>query len=69
MNKKWEKVYSAFSMQQAVIMRMMLEQNDIPAVVVNKQDSMYVMIGEVELHVQQENVMRAINLIEKSLSM
>jgi len=66
MSKKWEKVYSALSLQQVEIMRIMLGQNDIPAVVVNKQDSMYVMIGEVELHVQQDNVMRAINLIEKA---
>ena len=65
MSKKWEKVYSALSLQQVEIMRIMLEQNDIPAVVINKQDSMYVMIGEVELHVQKDNVMRAINLIEK----
>ncbi len=66
MSKKWEKVYSALSLQQVEIMRIMLGQNDIPAVVVNKQDSMYVMLGEVELHVQQDNVMRAINLIEKA---
>ncbi len=66
MNKKWEKVYSSPSLQDVELMRILLEKNDIPAVVMNKQDSMYVVLGDIELHVQQDNVLRAINLLEKA---
>jgi hypothetical protein len=36
---------------EAAILRGMLEENHIPVVVVNKQDSSYVFLGEIEVYV------------------
>ena len=36
---------------EAAILRGMLEENQIPVMVVNKQDSSYVFLGEIEVYV------------------
>jgi len=66
MNKKWEKIYSSISPPRVELLRSLLENEGIPAVVVNKQDSMYVMIGEVELYTQRDYVLKAMNYIQKA---
>lgn len=48
------------------LLRSLLEREGIPAVVVNKQDSMYVMIGEVELYTTREFILKAKSIIEKT---
>jgi Putative prokaryotic signal transducing protein len=36
---------------EAEILRGMLEENQVPVMIVNKQDSSYVFLGEIELYV------------------
>lgn len=66
MEKDWVKVYSSDKLYKAELLKGILADNDIPSVIVNKQDSSYIVIGVVELYVNQDNVMRAINLIRKT---
>jgi len=47
------------------LLRSLLENEGIPAVIVNKQDSMYVMIGEAELYTTREHILKAKNIISK----
>ena len=66
MNEQWEKIYSSISPPRVELLRSLLENEGIPAVIVNKQDSMYVMIGEVELYTTRDHILKAKNIISKT---
>lgn len=50
---------------EAEILKAMLLENDVPAVVINKQDFI-VRFGKVELYVQEENQQDALRLLEEN---
>ena len=64
MEPGWVKINTYSIVVEAEIVRQMLIENDIPAVVVNKQD-VYIRFGNVELYVQQENEAAALQLIDQ----
>ncbi|MBL4734815.1 MAG: DUF2007 domain-containing protein [Flavobacteriales bacterium] len=64
MEKDWVAVYSTDNSQSITIIKAMLETNDIHAIEIDKQASPY-NIGEVELCVKREHVLRAKYLIDK----
>ena len=64
MEDNWVKIFSTDQPYQAEIARQILEDNDIPAVVLNKKDSSYLVFGETEVYVDQDNVIRAKQLIK-----
>ena len=65
-NPEWEKIYTGESEFEVEILRSMLEGNEIPAMILNKQDSFYKVIGSVELYTQRSFVVKAINLIRQA---
>jgi len=65
-NEQWEKIYSSISPPRVELLRSLLENEGIPAVIVNKQDSMYVMIGEAELYTTRAHILKAKNIISKT---
>ncbi len=64
MKDNWEKVYSSSFEHKVGIVKAVLKDNDIEAVVLNKKDSFY-LIGEIELHVKAEDVIKALSIIDK----
>ncbi len=62
MEKKWTKIYSTGKLYQAELLKGLLEENDIEAVIINKQDSAY-LFGEMELYVDADDVMKATRMI------
>ncbi len=60
----WKKVYSTFYEHKAGIVKAVLEDKDIKSVIVNKKDSAY-LFGEIEVHVNQNDVLKAKNIITK----
>lgn len=58
----WKKVYETHNLYQAEIIKSILNAEDIEAVIVNKQDSSY-LVGEVEVFVLSENVVKANTII------
>jgi topoisomerase IA-like protein len=48
---QWQKIYSTRNYAEASIIQGLLEENDIPVQVLNKQDSSYVNFGEIEIYV------------------
>ena len=59
----WKKVFSSSALAQSSIVMGLLNENDIPAKTLNKQDSSYVFLGEVEVYVaaaDYENAMRIV---------
>ena len=63
MDKNWKLVYSTGQLYQAEMVKDILEDNDIEAVIMNKQDSFY-LFGEIEIYSRPDDVIRAKFLIK-----
>lgn len=50
----------------AEITRQMLEENNINVVLLNKQDSSYLMFGPIELYVNEQQLKKATDLLKYS---
>ena len=64
MEDNWQLVYSSPYIYQVEIVQAVLIDFDIKSVVINKQDSSYHFV-EVELYVEQDNVIRAKQIINR----
>ena len=67
MSANWVKIYSTTQLHQAEIVKAVLEDHDIQTTEMNKMDSMHVhlFVGEIELFVEKDKVIRANHLITK----
>ena len=59
------KVFNTDNPNKAAIVKQMLEENNIKVVLLNKQDSSYLMFGLVELYVQEDQVEKTENLLKE----
>ena len=59
MEKDWIQVYSTNRMFQAEILKQVLADHEIEAVIINKMDSSYKSFGEIEIYVKNVHVMKA----------
>ncbi|WP_432711776.1 DUF2007 domain-containing protein [Pedobacter sp.] len=59
MENNWVKVYTTENVYTAEILKQGLIENDIPAVVLNKQDSSYKAFGVMTVMVRPEDVEKA----------
>jgi len=64
---QWQKVFSTRVYQEAAIIKGMLEENQIPVQLLNKQDSSYPMFGDIQLFVPGQYALTAQELINKAL--
>ncbi|HYK46380.1 MAG TPA: DUF2007 domain-containing protein [Parafilimonas sp.] len=64
----WFKLYSTKNYAEANILKGMLEENNIRAVILNKLDSSYLSFGEIELYVPAHLKDIAIHLMNNALS-
>jgi len=62
----WQKVYDDNQEYRASIVKSILEENHIDAVIVNKKDTNY-QFGSFEVHVTPDNVMKAIKIIQDEI--
>lgn len=65
MEKDWIKIRTYSNALEAELARQMLEENDTPAVILNKQDSSY-LFGKIELYVAGINEEKALILLEET---
>jgi len=63
MEKNWVKIYKSTNFYQSEIVKQMLLQHKVEAVLLNKQDSSYHSFGNVEVYVHQEDFDHAIELL------
>ena len=63
----WNKIYATRNLAEATIIQGMLEENEIPVQVMNKQDSSYLNFGDIELYVPGHLAETARQLVENSL--
>lgn len=62
MNKDWIKIYSTGVGYKAEILKGLLIENNVDAVIINKKDSSYG-FGELELYVSADDVVKAKHII------
>jgi hypothetical protein len=65
--KDWFLIYSTRNYARANIIKGMLEENNIQVVVLNKQDSSYIVFGDIELYVPIHFKTIAKDLLDKAL--
>jgi len=64
----WFMLYSTKNYLEANIIKGKLEENNIQAVILNRQDTNYITIGEIELYVPAHLKDIAVQLIDNTLS-
>lgn len=57
--EQWEVIYRSTLLYRVEMLKDLLENEEIPAVIINKKDSSYLAFGEIELHVLRDDVMKA----------
>jgi len=65
MEQNWIKIFTSRDFYKAEIIKQMLIENEVDAVVINKQDSSYNNFGSIEVWIHQENFSTAIELINQ----
>lgn len=66
MEKDWKCIFTTDEPYQAELIKQMLNNNNINAVVINRQDSSYQTFGSAEVYVNLEDESEALNLIKKT---
>lgn len=66
MEKDWVKIFSTNDIVKAGMVKALLNRKGIPAVVINKKESLTVIVGEAEVYVNRNDAMKAINLVKSS---
>jgi hypothetical protein len=66
--KDWFKLYTTRNYAEANIIKGMLEENNIQTVILNKQDSSYLVFGDIELYVPLHLKDLAQRLLNNALS-
>ena len=64
MDEEWSLIYSSGQLYEIELLSGMLQENEIESIIINKQDSAY-LIGDIELHVRIDSIMKAKTLISK----
>lgn len=67
MMKNWYLIYTTTMYTSAAIVKGKLEGNDIPVKMLNKQDSMYLVFGQIELYVPIHLKDIAANVLNEAL--
>ena len=62
----WKKVFDSDRMHEAEIVKGVLIENDIQAVIVNKKDSYY-RFGNYDVMVETDDVLKAIKIIQDEI--
>ena len=63
----WELLFTSDKAYRVEILKSLLEEEDISSVVMNKQDSSYLIFGEIQLLVRRSEILRAEQILNKFL--
>lgn len=63
----WEQLFSSDKEYQVEILKALLEEEEIPSVILNKQDSSYLIFGDVRLMVRRSHILWAGQILKKFL--
>jgi len=63
----WSKVYESKKPYRTEMVKDILEQKGIKAIVLDRKDSAYDIFGQLEVHVKAEEVLNALKIIEDDI--
>lgn len=63
----WSKIYETKKPYRAEMVKDILKQNGIEAIVLNKKDTAYDIFGQLEVHVNADKVIKALKIIEDDI--
>jgi type III secretory pathway lipoprotein EscJ len=63
MEKNWVKIYTSFNFYRAEIIKQVLVEHQIDAVLFNRQDSSHRAFGNIEVYVHKEDFSDAIEIM------
>jgi hypothetical protein len=63
----WEQIFSSDKSYRVEILKALLDEADIPSVVLNKQDSSYLIFGDIRLMVRRSDILRAEHILNEFL--
>jgi hypothetical protein len=66
--QNWIKVFEDGMQVRAEIVKGVLEENEIQAVVLNKKETVYQIFGTYEVHVKREDAMNATKIIQNAIT-
>ena len=66
MDSNWQCIYISNQLHKIEIVRSVLNDNEIKSVVVDKRDSSYIMVGDIEVYVSIEDVILAKIIIQQN---
>ncbi len=61
----WALVFSSPSVQEAEIVRGLLDDHGLNAVVMDQRSSAYPLVGEAQVYVQRDDVLQALYIVRK----
>lgn len=63
--QEWINVFDTSHLHRAALVKGILNEHGIEAVVLNKKDSSYVMLGKISIYVRLEDSFNALNILEE----
>lgn len=66
MDSGWQCIYFSNQLHKIEIVRSVLNDHEIKSVVVDKRDSSYIMVGDVEVYVHNEDAILAKIIIDQN---
>ncbi|RYY37639.1 MAG: hypothetical protein EOP46_01945 [Sphingobacteriaceae bacterium] len=63
MEKNWIKIFTSFNFYQSEIIKQVLIEHHIDAVLLNRQDSSHRAFGNIEVYIHKEDFSRAIEVM------
>ncbi|GAB2988347.1 hypothetical protein GCM10027049_31190 [Mucilaginibacter puniceus] len=63
MEKDWIKIFTSSDFYRSEIVKQVLIENQIDAVLLNKQDSSYRTFGVIEVYIHQEDFSKAVEIM------
>jgi len=61
--ERWECLFGSKFLYKAEILKSLLEENDIPAVIINKQDSAY-LFGDIEVYIKPDDMIKGKHILK-----
>ncbi len=65
MDKNWAELHRTQNLPHAHLIKSYLEENGVKAVILNQQDSSYLMLGDIIIFVEKEVLVKAKWLLDK----
>ncbi|HYV93730.1 MAG TPA: DUF2007 domain-containing protein [Chitinophagales bacterium] len=65
---EWIKVFETTKMHRALIVQSILQEHEIESVILNKQDSSYIILGEIHVMVKLEDSIDAMIILEDEIA-